>query len=88
VGVTIYLAEDMEHWWPVWGELYVAESFLKTQYYLRQSRNTPHVMEREGSLTCSQQETSFLYSEPVESSPRHSTLFLEDSLKYYPTTTP
>jgi len=86
--VTIYLTEDMEHWLPVWGKLYVAESLLNTQCYLRQSRNSSHVTEREGSLTFSQQATSFLYSEPVESSPRHSNLFIEDSLKYYPPTTP
>ena len=57
--MTIYLTEDIDQWWPVWGKLYGAESFLKTQYYLSQLRNSSHVMEREGSLTCSQQATNF-----------------------------
>ena len=39
MGVTIYLTADMDQWWPIWGKLYGAKSFLKAQYYLSQSRN-------------------------------------------------
>jgi hypothetical protein len=36
-------------------------------------------MDLEGSLTCSQQPADLSYPEPDEASPRHATLFPEDS---------
>jgi hypothetical protein len=54
------------------------ESFLGSRQSLSYSRISKHFIEPEGSLPYSQELSTGLYTQPDESSPYHSILFLSD----------
>jgi hypothetical protein len=57
-------------------QLHGAEFFLRNQQLLSHSRNSRHLIERDGSLRCSPKPATSLYLEPDSSSLHHPILFL------------
>ena len=48
----------------LYGELHASDSILKSQRFLKLSRNSQHFLKTYGSLSFSQQSNGFSYSEP------------------------
>lgn len=55
--------------------LHKAESFLISRSFLRELRNSPHIMEPDGWLPCSQEPVIYPSSKQNTSRPHHPTLF-------------
>jgi len=57
-------------------QVHAAQSFLRCQQFLSQSRNSPHCMETEGSLPHSPRLVTFPYTEPDKHSECRHTVML------------